>query len=148
MTLAVGSDSFSEKSSKGRNSSGQEYSDDEESTVYKLMKEYDSQDDDDYVPSDCSEDSMEFDSDCSDDETTVDKLMMEYSETDDLDYVPCDESEDESLEYDSDAEVSDDSDYDVDDCSEDETTVDKLMKDYSDEESDFDADYVPGEEVE
>merc|ERR550519_2785009 len=49
--------------------------DDEESTVYKLMKEYDSQDDDDYFPSDSSEDSMEYDS------------------QDDDDYFPSDSSE-------------------------------------------------------
>ena len=47
--------------------------------------------------------------------------MTDYSETEDFDYVPYSESEDESLEYDSDAEVSKDSDddsSDVEDCTE------------------------------
>merc|ERR1712112_794498 len=53
------------------------------------------------------------------------------------------------IEYDSEAEVSEDSDYDssdVEESEDDETIVEKIMKDYSEEESDFDADYVPGEE--
>merc|ERR550519_260296 len=81
--------------------------DDEESTVYKLMKEYDSQDDDDYVPSDSSEDSMEYESD-SENETTQDKLNKHYEEKDDEDYVPSGEESKESIEYNSEAEVSDD----------------------------------------
>merc|ERR1712202_128166 len=92
-------------------------------TVFKLMKDYDSQDDEDYVPADYSEDSMEFESDCSDDETVMEKLMKDYSEGEDSVYVPSsEESED------------------------DETIIEKIMKDYSEEESDFDVDYVPGQE--
>merc|ERR1719291_677889 len=99
---------FSEEdgSKKHHKSSGHE-TDDEESTVYKLMKEYDSQDDDDYVPSDSSEDSMEYESD-SENETTQDKLNKHYEEKDDEDYVPSGEESKESIEYNSEAEVSDD----------------------------------------
>merc|ERR1712112_492541 len=101
---------FSEDGSKKhhKKSSGHE-TDDEESTVYKLMKEYDSQDDDDYVPSDSSEDSMEYESD-SENETTQDKLNKHYEEKDDEDYVPSGEESKESIEYNSEAEVSDDAD--------------------------------------
>merc|ERR1719402_1126785 len=122
----------------------------EESTVYKLMKEYESQEDEDYVPVYCTEDSMEFEEDSSDDETIVEKMMKDYEEGEDCDYIPSDEDSEDELEYDSDAEISDDSDYDssdVEDCSEDETLLEKLLKDYSEDESDFDGDYIPGEEV-
>merc|ERR1719186_2233414 len=88
---------------------------------------------------------------CDDDESTVYKFMKYYSEGEDSVYVPSsEESEDEEgIEYDSEAEVSEDSDYDssdVEESEDDETIVEKIMKDYSEEESDFDADYVPGEE--
>jgi len=151
LTLNVDSSSKHELRSSRSGSSEDEFCDDDESTVYKLMKDYDSQDDEDYVPADCSEDSMEFESDCSEDETVVEKLMKDYSEGEDSVYVPSsEESEDEEgIEYDSEAEVSEDSDYDssdVEESEDDETIVEKIMKDYSEEESDFDADYVPGEE--
>merc|ERR1712183_881288 len=114
-----------------------------------LMKEYDSMDDEDYVPVYCEEDSLEYEEDSSDDETVLEKVMKEYEEDEDSDYVPSEESEEE-LEYDSEAEISD-SDYDseeLEDCSEDETLLEKIMRSYSEDESDLDGDYVPGEEVE
>merc|ERR1719508_721573 len=151
LTLNVDTSSKHELRASRSGSSEDEFCDDDESTVYKLMKDYDSQDDEDYVPANCSEDSMEFESDCSEDETVVEKLMKDYSEGEDSVYVPSsEESEDEEgIEYDSEAEVSEDSDCDSSDVEEsenDETIVEKIMKDYSEEESDFDADYVPGEE--
>merc|ERR1712112_671379 len=100
----------------------------------------------------------------SEDETTMDKLMKNYSEDEsdeDSDYVPSEESDSED-ELDStetdfmmtrskgippmDSGIVQDVDIpEVD--SEDETTMDKLMKDYSDvEEVDSDADYVPSED--
>merc|ERR1719186_1382714 len=129
LTLNVDSSSKHELRSSRSGSSEDEFCDDDESTVYKLMKDYDSQDDEDYVPADCSEDSMEFESDCSEDETVVEKLMKDYSEGEDCVYVPSsEESEDEGgIEYDSEAEVSEDSDYDssdVEESEEDETEDD------------------------
>merc|ERR550519_229470 len=106
-------------------------------------------DDEDYVPVYWEEDSLENEEDSSDDETVLEKVMKEYEEGEDGDYVPSEESEEE-LEYDSEAEISD-SDYDsedLEDCSEDETLLEKIMKSYSEDESDLDGDYVPGEEVE
>merc|ERR1712096_353323 len=107
----------------------------DETTMYKLMEEYDSMDDEDYVPVYCEGDSLEYEEDSSDDETVLEKVMKEYEEGEDSDYVPSEESEEE-LEYDSEAEISD-SDYDSEE-----------LEDYSEDESDLDGDYVPGEEVE
>merc|ERR550519_1282852 len=151
--------------------------DDEESTVYKLMKEYDSQDDGDYFPSDSSEDSMEYESD-SENETTEDKLNKHYPEQNDEDYVPSEEESKESIEYNSDAEVSQDAEEsqeeaesqeaveshegaEIKDCEEvyeegrrnstssvESTTVDKLMKVSDDDVSQEDPDYVPEEKSE
>jgi len=151
LSLTVDLDDFSveEVISYGRRNASDDYSDDEESTVYKLMKDYDSQDDEDYIPSDCSEDSMEFESDCSEDETILEKLMIDYSEGEDSDYIPRDEDSEDDLEYDSDAEVSDagfNSSEGEESCE--ETILEKIMKDYSEEESDLDADYVPEDDVE
>merc|ERR1719482_2448249 len=114
LSLSVEKSSRLEQASWSYGAEEEEDSEDDETTVYKLMKEYDSMDDEDYVPVYCEEDS-------SDDETVLEKVMKEYEEDEeDSDYIPCEESEDE-LEYDSEAEISD-SDYDseeLEDCSED-----------------------------
>merc|ERR1712114_1685 len=149
LSLNVEKSSHLEQSSWSYGAEEEEDSEDDETTVYKLMKEYDSMDDEDYVPVYCEEDSMEYEEDSSDDETVLEKVMKEYEEGEDSDYVPSEESEEE-LEYDSEAEISD-SDYDseeLEDCSEDETLLEKIMRSYSEDESDLDGDYVPGEEVE
>lgn len=52
----------------------------------KLMTNYDSQDDEDYVTSECSGDRMEFHSDCSEDETSLEEFLMDCSESKDVDY--------------------------------------------------------------
>merc|ERR550519_2183669 len=92
---------------------------------------------------------MEFESDCSEDETILEKLLMDYSEGEDSDYIPRDEDSEDDLEYDSDAEVSD-ADFNSSEGEEscDETLLEKIMKDYSEEESDLDADCVPEDDVE
>merc|ERR1712112_395672 len=149
LSLSVEKSSRHEQSSWSYGAEEEEDSEDDESTVYKLMKEYDSMDDEDYVPVYCEEDSMEYEEDSSDDETVLEMVMKEYEEAEDSDYIPSEESEEE-LEYDSEAEISD-SDYDseeLEDCSEDETLLEKIMKSYSEDESDLDGDYVPREEVE
>jgi hypothetical protein len=149
LSLSVEKSSRLEQSSWSYGAEEEEDSEDDETTVYKLMKEYDSMDDEDYVPVYCEEDSREYEEDSSDDETVLEKVMKEYEEGEDSDYVPSEESEEE-LEYDSEAEISD-SDYDseeLEDCSEDETLLEKIMRSYSEDESDLDGDYVPGEEVE
>merc|ERR1712112_247793 len=100
---------------------------------------YGAEEEEDYVPVYCEEDSMEYEGDSSDDETVLEKVMKEYEEGEDSDYVPSEESEEE-LEYDSEAEISD-SDYDseeLEDCSEDETLLEKIMRSYSEDESDLD----------
>merc|ERR1712183_802991 len=149
LSLSVEKSSRLEQSSWSYGAEEEEESEDDETTVYKLMKEYDSMDDEDYVPVYCEEDSLEYEEDSSDDETVLEKVMKEYEEGEDSDYIPSEESEEE-LEYDSEAAISD-SDYDseeLEDCSEYETLLEKIMRSYSEDESDLDGDYVPGEEVE
>merc|ERR1719482_789208 len=135
LSLSVEKSSRLDQSSWSYGAEEEEDSEDDETTVYKLMKEYDSMDDEDYVPVYCEEDSLEYEEDSSDDETVLEKVMKEYEECEDSDYIPSEESEEE-LEYDSEAEISD-SDYDreeLEDCSEDETLLEKIMKSYSDED--------------
>merc|ERR1712096_124619 len=110
LSLSVEKSSRLEQASWSYGAEEEEDSEDDETTVYKLMKEYDSMDDEDYVPVYCEEDSLEYEEDSSDDETVLEKIMKEYEEAEDSEYIPSEESEEE-LEYDSEAEISD-SDYD------------------------------------
>merc|ERR550519_3142310 len=129
--------------------------DDEESTVYKLMKEYDSQDDDDYVPSDSSEDSMEYDSDAevsddaeeSQDTEDIQEKVVSQEAVEIKDAI--EEVAEEVAEADSQEETCDETEARKDSTSSVEsTTVDKLMEDCDDDLSQEDPDYVPEEKSE
>merc|ERR1712112_784142 len=149
LSLTVEKSSRLEQSSwsYGAEEDGMEYeedSSDDETVLEKVMKEYEEGEDSDYVPSEESEEELEYDS-----EAEISDSDYDSEELEDSDYVPSEESEEE-LEYDSEAEISD-SDYDseeLEDCSEDETLLEKIMRSYSEDESDLDGDYVPREEVE